>query len=85
MTVNLAGGQPVSMANLREVAAYCRERGILVILDATRAVENAYFIQQREEGHGEKTCAQILREMCDVSDGATIIVPPLDDSPPRTT
>ena len=72
VTVNLAGGQPVSMANLREVAAYCRERGILVILDATRAVENAYFIQQREEGHGEKTCAQILREMCDLSDGATM-------------
>ena len=72
VTVNLAGGQPVSMANLREVAAYCREHGILVILDATRAVENAYFIQQREDGYAEKRVARILREMCDLSDGATM-------------
>ena len=72
VTVNLAGGQPVSMANLREVAAYCREQGILVILDATRAVENAFFIQQREEGYAEKSVARILREMCDLSDGATM-------------
>jgi tyrosine phenol-lyase len=72
VTVNLAGGQPVSMANLRDVAAYCREHGILVILDATRAVENAYFIQQREEGYAEKSVARILREMCDHSDGATM-------------
>jgi tyrosine phenol-lyase len=72
VTVNLAGGQPVSMANLREVARYCRERGILVILDATRAVENAYFIQQREAGYGERSVARILREMCDLSDGATM-------------
>ncbi len=72
VTVNLAGGQPVSMANLREVSAYCREQGITVILDATRAVENAYFIQQREEGYADKTVAQILRELCDLSDGATM-------------
>ena len=72
VTVNLAGGQPVSMANLREVSAYCRDKGIRVILDATRAVENAYFIQQREEGYADKTCAQILHEMCDLSDGATM-------------
>ncbi len=72
VTVNLAGGQPVSMANLREVSAYCRAQGITVILDATRAVENAYFIQQREEGYADKSVAQILREICDVSDGATM-------------
>jgi len=72
VTVNLAGGQPVSMANLREVAAYCREHGILVILDATRAVENAFFIQQREDGYAQKSVARILREMCDLSDGATM-------------
>lgn len=72
VTVNLAGGQPVSMANLRKVAAWCREQGILVILDATRAVENAYFIQQREEGYAQKSVAEILREMCDLSDGATM-------------
>lgn len=72
VTVNLAGGQPVSMANLREVYEYCRSRGILVILDATRAVENAYFIQQREEGYADKSVARILRELCDLSDGATM-------------
>jgi len=72
VTVNLAGGQPVSMANLREVSAYCRSKGITVILDATRAVENAYFIQQREDGYADKSVAQILREICDVSDGATM-------------
>ncbi len=72
VTVNLAGGQPVSMANLREVAEYCREQGILVILDATRAVENAYFVQQREEGYSDKSVARILREICDLSDGATM-------------
>lgn len=72
VTVNLAGGQPVSMANLRDVATYCRQQGILVILDATRAVENAYFIQQREEGYAQKSVAAILREMCDLSDGATM-------------
>lgn len=72
VTVNLAGGQPVSMANLREVYDYCRSRGILVILDATRAVENAYFIQQREEGYADKSVARILRELCDLSDGATM-------------
>ena len=72
VTVNLAGGQPVSMANLREVAEYCREQGILVILDATRAVENAYFVQQREDGYSDKSVARILREICDLSDGATM-------------
>jgi tyrosine phenol-lyase len=44
-TVNMAGGQPVSLANLREVREYTRAHGIKVILDATRAVENAWFIQ----------------------------------------
>ena len=72
VTVNLAGGQPVSMANLREVSAYCHGKGILIILDATRAVENAWFIQQREAGYGDKTVAQILHEMCDLTDGATM-------------
>jgi tyrosine phenol-lyase len=45
--VNLAGGQPASMANLAEVYDFCSSRGILVMLDATRALENAYMIQQR--------------------------------------
>jgi tyrosine phenol-lyase len=71
-TVNLAGGQPISLANLRAVRAYANVHGIKVILDATRAVENAWFIQQREEGNRDKTVAQILLEMCACADGATM-------------
>jgi tyrosine phenol-lyase len=71
-TVNLAGGQPISLANLRAVRAYTEQRGIKVILDATRAVENAWFIQQREPGNRDKTVAQILFEMCACADGATM-------------
>jgi tyrosine phenol-lyase len=70
--VNMAGGQPASMANLREVYGFCRERGILVMLDATRAVENAYFIQQREGGYQGHSIAEILREITSYSDGATV-------------
>ena len=72
VTVNLAGGQPVSMQNMLDVWSYCRARGIKVMLDATRAVENAWFIQQRETGMGDRTVAEILRMMCDLSDGATM-------------
>jgi tyrosine phenol-lyase len=71
-TVNLAGGQPSSLANLRAVREFTRRRGIKVILDATRAVENAWFIQQREPGNRDKTVAQILRELCECADGATM-------------
>lgn len=71
-TVNLAGGQPISLSNLRSVADYCHARGILVILDATRAVENAWFIQQREPGMRDYTVAEILRMLCDCTDGATM-------------
>ena len=71
-TVNLAGGQPVRLANLRAVADYCRARGIRVILDATRAVENAWFIQQREPGMGQYSVAAILKQMCECADGATM-------------
>ncbi|HET9424015.1 MAG TPA: tyrosine phenol-lyase [Gemmatimonadaceae bacterium] len=71
-TVNLAGGQPISLANLKAVRAFTQKHGIKVILDATRAVENAWFIQQREPGHRDKTVAQILHEMCDLADGATM-------------
>jgi tyrosine phenol-lyase len=71
-TVNMAGGQPISLANLREVREYTRRRGIRVILDATRAVENAWFIQQREPGERKKLVADILFEMCELTDGATM-------------
>ena len=71
-TVNLAGGQPVQLSNLRRVADYCRARGIRVILDATRAVENAWFIQQREPGMHHHPVAAILKMMCECADGATM-------------
>ena len=70
--VNLAGGQPASMANFREVYEFCTRQGILVMLDATRALENAYFIQQREGGFHEKAIKEILGEICSYSDGATV-------------
>jgi tyrosine phenol-lyase len=71
-TVNMAGGQPIAMANLREVSDLAHKHGIRVILDATRAVENAYFIQQREAGYAQKPVAAILREFCSLSDGCTM-------------
>lgn len=71
-TVNMAGGQPISLSNLREVREYTRRHGIAVVLDATRAIENAWFIQQREPGQRHKTIAEILRETCDLADAATM-------------
>ena len=71
-TVNMAGGQPVSMKNMREVREYCKKQGIRVILDATRAIENAFFIQQREEGYKNKSLPEILKELCSYTDGATM-------------
>ncbi|MES2765219.1 MAG: tyrosine phenol-lyase [Bacteroidota bacterium] len=71
-TVNMAGGQPISMQNMCEVWNFCQKHSIKIILDATRAVENAYFIQQREEGFKNKSVAEILFKMCSYSDGATM-------------
>ncbi|HQX46517.1 MAG TPA: tyrosine phenol-lyase [Steroidobacteraceae bacterium] len=72
LTVNMAGGQPVSMANLRAVRELTQRHGIRLVLDATRAVENAYFIQQREAGHHDRKVADILREQCSYSDACTM-------------
>lgn len=72
VTVNMAGGQPVSMANLKAVRDLCRRHGIILWSDATRLAENAYFIQQREPGYASRTCAQIVREMMDQFDGLTM-------------
>jgi tyrosine phenol-lyase len=66
----MAGGQPVSMANVRELRALCDRHGIRLFLDATRLVENAFFIQEREEGYAERSVAQIVLEFCSYSDGA---------------
>ena len=71
-TVNMAGGQPISLANLRAVYQFAHSHGIRVILDATRAVENAWFVQQREPGQRDRTVAEILLDMCRYSDGATM-------------
>lgn len=61
--VNMAGGQPFSMANLRAVHKFCKEHKIRLWFDATRAVENAYFIKVRERGYAKKSIAAILKEM----------------------
>ncbi|MDH5315126.1 MAG: tyrosine phenol-lyase [Gemmatimonadota bacterium] len=69
-TVNMAGGQPVSMANVRELRKLCDRHGLRMYLDATRAVENAFFIQEREEGYQAKSIKAILFELCSYTDGA---------------
>lgn len=69
--VNMAGGQPVSMANIAAVSALCKKHGIKIMLDATRAVENAYFIKVREAGYAKKSIEEILREICSYTDGCT--------------
>lgn len=72
VTVNMAGGQPVSMRNLHEVSALCQRHNILLWCDATRLVENAYFIKEREDGYAEKPVAEIVREMMSYFDGCTM-------------
>lgn len=69
-TVNMAGGQPVSMGNVKALRAWCDTHGVKLYLDATRAVENAFFIQEREAGYAGKSVAEILREFCGYTDGA---------------
>jgi len=70
--VNMAGGQPISLANLRAVRELCDRHGIRIIHDATRVAENAYFIKQREAGYADKTIVEIVRELCDLTDGCTM-------------
>jgi len=70
--VNMAGGQPMSMANLKATYDLCSRNGILVMLDATRALENAWFIKQREAGYEDRSVRDILREITSYSDGATV-------------
>jgi tyrosine phenol-lyase len=69
-TVNMAGGQPVSMGCVRALRELCDRNGIRVFLDATRMVENAFFIKEREAGYADKAIAEILREFCSYTDGA---------------
>jgi tyrosine phenol-lyase len=70
--VNMAGGQPISLANLHQVRALCDDHGIRIIHDATRVAENAYFIKEREPGYEGKTVAEIVREICSLTDGCTM-------------
>ncbi len=69
-TVNMAGGQPVSMANVKALRQLCDRYGIKIYLDATRMAENAFFIQEREAGYAGKSIAEILKEFCSLTDGA---------------
>ncbi len=70
--VNMAGGEPASMDNLREVYAYCSSHGIPVFFDATRAVENAYMIQKYDPRFANTRVRDILREMMLYGDGCTV-------------
>jgi len=78
VTVNMAGGQPVSMENLRAVRELCNHyrrsdgRPIRVMFDATRCAENAYFIKEREPGYRDRPIREILREMMSYADGCTM-------------
>lgn len=72
VTVNLAGGQPVSMANMRAVREITSKHGIKVFFDATRCVENAFYIKEQEEGYADKTIQEIVLETFSYSDGCTM-------------
>jgi tyrosine phenol-lyase len=71
-TVNMAGGQPVSMQNVRELRQLCDRYGVRIYLDATRLAENAFFIQEREPGYHDKPIAAIVQEFCGYTDGAWV-------------
>lgn len=72
VTVNMAGGQPVSMGNMRAVRELTRQHGIKVYYDATRCVENAYFIKEREAEFAQHSIADIVLEMFSYADGCTM-------------
>ena len=71
-SVNMAGGQPISIQNLKEVRALTKKHGIKIIHDMTRVAENAHFIQKREKGFERKSIRQIVKDICNLTDGATM-------------
>lgn len=72
MTCNSGGGQPVSMENIKQVAAVCKKHNIRVIVDGARFAENAYFIKTREKGYENKSIKEIVKEMFSYADGMTM-------------
>jgi tyrosine phenol-lyase len=70
--VNMAGGQPISLANLHELRSWCDQHKVLLVHDMTRVAENAYFIQQREEQYKERSIREIVFEICSLTDIATM-------------
>ena len=72
VTCNSAGGQPVSLANMKEVRKIADRYGLPLVLDAARFAENAYFIKEREEEYRESTIAEIVKEMFSLADAFTI-------------
>ncbi|MFL6193272.1 MAG: tryptophanase [Thermoanaerobaculia bacterium] len=72
LTNNSGGGQPVSLANVKATSELCREFGIPFYIDACRFAENAWFIKQREAGQGNRSVAEIVREVFSYADGCTM-------------
>ncbi len=72
ITNNSAGGQPVSMQNMKEVSALCKKYGVHLNIDAARYAENAFFVKQREEGYKDKSIKEIVREMFSYGDTFTM-------------
>jgi tyrosine phenol-lyase len=71
-SVNMAGGQPISMKNLKELRALTQKHKIRIIHDMTRVAENAYFIKLREKGYENTPIKNIIKEICSYTDGATM-------------
>ena len=71
-SVNMAGGQPISLQNLRQLRELTTKHKIKIIHDMTRVAENAYFIKLREKGYKNKSIKEIVYEICSLTDGATM-------------